>query len=42
MHVPSQRSHPHMELRALEVGYGLKVLLSYGVLLILNWEKHNR
>jgi hypothetical protein len=31
-----------MEVRALEVGHGLKALLPYGVLLILNWEKHDR
>jgi hypothetical protein len=36
LHVPGQRSHPDMEVRALEVGHGLKTLLSYGVLLILN------
>jgi hypothetical protein len=27
---------------ALEVRHGLKALLLYGVLLIPNWEKHNR
>jgi hypothetical protein len=27
---------------ALEVGHGLKALLPYGVLLIPNWEKHDR
>jgi hypothetical protein len=31
-----------MEVRALKVRHGLKVLLPYGVLLILNWEKHDR
>jgi hypothetical protein len=31
-----------MEVRALEVGHGLKALLPYGVLLILNREKHDR
>jgi hypothetical protein len=31
-----------MEVRALEVGYGLQVLLPYGVLLILNQEKRDR
>jgi hypothetical protein len=39
---PSQRSHPVMEVRAHEVGHNLKVLLPYGVLLILNREKRNR
>jgi hypothetical protein len=28
-----------VEVRTLEVGHGLKTLLPYGVLLILNWEK---
>jgi hypothetical protein len=37
-----QRSHPGMEVRALEVGHCLKMLLSYGVLLILNREKRDR
>jgi hypothetical protein len=37
-----QRSHPSVEVRALEVGHGLKTLLPYGVLLILNQEKCNR
>jgi hypothetical protein len=31
-----------MEVRALEVGHGLKTLLPYGVLLIPNQEKHDR
>jgi hypothetical protein len=31
-----------MEVRALEVGHGLKTLLPYGVLLIPNWEKRDR
>jgi hypothetical protein len=31
-----------MEVRALEVGHGLKMLLPYGVLLISNQEKHDR
>jgi hypothetical protein len=31
-----------VEVRALELGHGLKVLLPYGVLLILNQEKHDR
>jgi hypothetical protein len=37
-----QRSHPCVEVRALEVGHGLKALLPYGVLLILNREKRDR
>jgi hypothetical protein len=40
--VPSQRSHPRVEEKAFEVRHGLKVLLPYGVLLILNWEKRDR
>jgi hypothetical protein len=40
--VPSQRSHPGVEVRALEVGHGLKTLLPHGVLLIQNWEKRDR
>jgi hypothetical protein len=31
-----------MEVRTLEGGHGLKTLLSYGVLLILNRKKHDR
>jgi hypothetical protein len=42
LHVPSQRSHPGVEVRALELGHGLKTLLPYGVLLIPNKEKRNR
>jgi hypothetical protein len=42
LHVLSQQSHPDVEVRALEVGHGLRALLSYGVLLILNREKRNR
>jgi hypothetical protein len=41
-HVPGQRSHPSMEVRVFEVGHGLKTLLSYGVLLILNQKKRDR
>jgi hypothetical protein len=39
LHVPGQRNHPDVEVRAFEVGHGLKTLLPYGVLLILNWKK---
>jgi hypothetical protein len=31
-----------MEVRVFEVGHGLKTLLSYGVLLILNQKKRDR
>jgi hypothetical protein len=40
--IPGQQSHPGMEVRALEVGHNLKVLLLYGVLLIPNREKRDR
>jgi hypothetical protein len=40
--VLGQRSHPGVEVRALEVGHDLKMLLPYGVLLILNQEKCDR
>jgi hypothetical protein len=42
LRVLGQQSHPGMEVRALEVGHGLKTLLPYGVLLLLNWEKCDR
>jgi hypothetical protein len=42
LHVLGQRSHPGVEVRALEVRHDLKTLLPYGILLILNWEKHDR
>jgi hypothetical protein len=42
LHVPGQQSHPNIEVRALEVGHGLKTLLPYGVLLILNQKKRDR
>jgi hypothetical protein len=42
LRVPGQRSHPSVEVRALEVGHGRKTLLPYRVLLILDREKHDR
>jgi hypothetical protein len=42
LRVLGQRSHPSVEVRAHEVGHGLKALLPYMVLLILNQEKHDR
>jgi hypothetical protein len=42
LRVPGQRSHPGVQMRALEVGHSLKMLLPYGVLLIPNREKHDR
>jgi hypothetical protein len=42
LRVPSQRSHPIVEVRALEIEHDLKALLPYRVLLILNREKHDR
>jgi hypothetical protein len=32
LHIPGQRSHPSVEVRALEIGHGLKTLLPYRVL----------
>jgi hypothetical protein len=40
--IPGQQSHPSMEVRALEVGHGLKKLVPYAVLLILNQKKRDR
>jgi hypothetical protein len=42
LRVPGKRSHTSVEVRALEVGHGLKTLLPYGALLILNQEKGDR
>jgi hypothetical protein len=42
LRVPGQRSHPGVEVRALEVGHGRKMLLPYGVLLIPDQKKHDR
>jgi hypothetical protein len=42
LRVLGQRIHPGMEVRALEVGHSLKMLLPYGVLLIPNQEKRDR
>jgi hypothetical protein len=42
LHIPDKRSHLDVEVRALEVRHGLKALLPYGVLLILNQEKRDR
>jgi hypothetical protein len=42
LHVHGQRSHSSVEVRALEVEHSLKMLLPYGVLLILNQEKRDR
>jgi hypothetical protein len=36
LRIPGQQNHPSMEVRALDVRHGLKVLPPYGVLLILN------
>jgi hypothetical protein len=40
--VLGQRSHPDVEVRALEVGHKVMMLLPYRVLLILNREKCDR
>jgi hypothetical protein len=42
LRVHGQRSHPGVEVRALEVRHSLKTLLPYEVLLIPNWEKRDR
>jgi hypothetical protein len=42
LRIHGQRSHPSVEVRALEGGHDLKMLLPYGVLLILNREKRDR
>jgi hypothetical protein len=42
LHVPGQRSHPSMEVRALEVGHGHKMLLPYEVLLIPDRKNRDR
>jgi hypothetical protein len=42
LRISGQRSHPVVEVRALEVGHGLKMLLPYGVPLILNRKKRDR
>jgi hypothetical protein len=42
LHVLGQQIHPNVEVWALEVGYDLKTLLPYGVLLIPNREKRDR
>jgi hypothetical protein len=35
-------SHVGIQVRALEVGHGLKALLPHGIFLIPNWEKRDR
>jgi hypothetical protein len=42
LRVPGQRSHPGVEVRALEVGHSLRTLLPYEVLLIPNQVKRDR
>jgi hypothetical protein len=42
LRVPGQRSHPDVEVRALEVRHGRKTLLPYGVLLIPDRKKRDR
>jgi hypothetical protein len=42
LRVPSQRSHPSVEVRALEVRHGCMSLLPYGALLIPDREKRDR
>jgi hypothetical protein len=40
-HVLGHHSHTGVDVRALEVGHGLRVLLPHGVLLILDLEEQN-
>jgi hypothetical protein len=42
LHIPGQRSHPGVKVRAHEVRHGRKTLLPYGVLLIPDREKRDR
>jgi hypothetical protein len=42
LRVPGQQSHPGVEVRALEVEHGRKMLLPYRVLLIPDREKRDR
>jgi hypothetical protein len=42
LRVLGRRNHNNAEVGPLEDGHGLKALLPYGVLLILNQEKRNR
>jgi hypothetical protein len=41
MHVPSQRSHAGVEVRALRVGHGLKMLLPHRILLVMNRKERD-
>jgi hypothetical protein len=42
LRIPSQQSHPSVEVRALEVRHGLEALLPSRVVLLLNREKRDR
>jgi hypothetical protein len=42
LHVLGHCSHAGIEVGALEVRHGLKVLLPHGIFLILNKERHDR
>jgi hypothetical protein len=41
LHVLSHPNHTGVEIRALEVGHGLNVLLPYGIPLITNQEERD-
>jgi hypothetical protein len=41
LHVPGQRSHAGVEVRALEVGHGLKMLLPQRILLVMNRKERD-
>jgi hypothetical protein len=41
LRVPSQHSHADVEVRALRVGHGLKMLLSHRILLVMNQKERD-
>jgi hypothetical protein len=41
LRVPNQRSHTGVEVRALGVGHGLKALLPYRILLVMDRKEHD-
>jgi hypothetical protein len=41
MHVPVQRSHASVEVRALGVGHGLEMLLAHRILLVTDQKERD-
>jgi hypothetical protein len=41
LHVPGQRSHANVEVRALGVGLGLKTLIPHMILLVTDRKEHD-